>query len=290
MTSLVRELVNAAINDSVSSGDLLRRALVVARRLDVHDLIDWISCELNGYNDDNVPQYRKVVGQLKAINPVRGTIPLMFPDAEFVEQLSTSSVVQSLPTLVDLAKSTTGLISYFPPGVEQEIMSWMTHKMRPVVTIQTTQVHTIIEAVRSKILELALDLEAKGILGEGMTFTSEERQLVQEQHYHFGDVSGSQIQISSSGSTQTQQQATENPAALMTLIEFLHEAIERGQIESAQRDELQAEVATLRAQALSPKPKGTIIKETAKSIKSILENMAGGVLAAQALPLLAPFI
>jgi len=52
-------------------------------------------------------------------------------------------------------------------------------------------------------------------------------------------------------------------------------------------DEPQAKLATLQAQAVSPKPKWAIIKATAVSIKTILENAAGrSVLATQALPYL----
>ena len=69
--------------------------------------------------------------------------------------------------------------------------------MRPALRFSTVQVKGVIEKVRSRVLEWALDLEAKGVLGEGMTFTSSEKQTVQQQHYHFGDVSGSQIQIGS---------------------------------------------------------------------------------------------
>lgn len=139
---------------------------------------------------------------------------------------------------------------------------------------------------RRRVLEWALDLEAKGVLGEGMTFTQQEKQTVQQQHYHFGDVSGSQIQIGSNSSNQTQTQAGGDMATLSALIELLRDAIQQGRIEAEVRDELQAELATLLAQAASPKPKWAIIKATVGSIKAVLENTAGGVLAAQALPYL----
>ena len=64
MLALVIELVNAAIDTSVSPSDLLRRALVVARRLGVPELVEWISGELNGYYSGEVPDYRRVQGQL----------------------------------------------------------------------------------------------------------------------------------------------------------------------------------------------------------------------------------
>lgn len=79
MTALVPELVNAAIDATVSPSDLLRRGLVVARRLAVPERVDWLSCELNGYYSEEVPDYRHLQGQLMVENPVRGPIPFFAP-------------------------------------------------------------------------------------------------------------------------------------------------------------------------------------------------------------------
>lgn len=207
------------------------------------------------------------------------------------ELLSDFAVRQSVPELMQLAQSTTGIYSHFPANIEHTLMQMMREAngvtMRPALRFSNVQVQGVIEKVRSRVLEWALDLEAKGVLGEGMTFTQQEKQTVQ-QHYHFGDVSGSQIQIGSNSSnqTQTQTQTGGDMAALSALIELLRDAIQQGRIEAEVRDELQAELATLQAQAASPKPKWAVIKATAESIKAVLENAAGSVLAAQALPYL----
>lgn len=201
------------------------------------------------------------------------------------ELLSDFAVRQSVPELMQLAQSTTGIYSHFPANIEHTLMQMMREAngvtMRPALRFSNVQVQGVIEKVRSRVLEWALDLEAKGVLGEGMTFTQQEKQ-----HYHFGDVSGSQIQIGSNSSNQTQTQTGGDMAALSALIELLRDAIQQGRIEAEVRDELQAELATLQAQAASPKPKWAVIKATAESIKAVLENAAGSVLAAQALPYL----
>ena len=230
MPALVPELVNAAIDASVSPGDLLRRALVVARRLAVPELVDWISSELNGYYSGEVPDYRRVQGQLMAENPINGPIPFFAPP-DMAELLSDFEVRQSVPELMQLAQSTTGIYSHFPANIEHTLMQMMREAngvtMRPALRFSTVQVQGVIEKVRSRVLEWALDLEAKGVLGEGMTFTQQEKQTVQQQHYHFGDVSGSQIQIGSNSSNQTQTQTGGDIAALSALIELLRDAIQQ---------------------------------------------------------------
>ncbi|KKN31114.1 hypothetical protein LCGC14_0827210 [marine sediment metagenome] len=286
MSALVPELVNAAIDASASPGDLLRRALVVARRLSVPEVENWITSELNGYSSEEVPDYRRLQGQLMAEGHNR-RIPFFAPP-RMTEFLSDFAVRQSVPELVQLAQSTNGIYSHFPAEVERQLMQLMNGAdgvmMRPVLKFSTVQVHGVIEQARSRVLEWALDLETKGVRGDGMTFSQQEKQIVQQQHYHFGNVSDSQIQIGSNSSSQAQ--AGGDMAALSDLIALLREAIQQGRIEGEMREELQAELSTLQAQAASPKPKWTVIKATAESIKSVLENAAGSVLATKAMPYL----
>lgn len=285
MSAIVPELVNMATDPSVGTADLLRKALVVVRRLAVPDLVEWISGELNGYKEGDIPDYRLLRGQLKALNPINGPIPLMMPSAESTEHVTLARIHQSVPELVQLAQSKTGVFCYFSADMEHRLMRGMQVQMRPVISLSTVQIHGIVEKVRSRILEWALDLEGRGVMGEGMTFSPQEKQMVQQQHYHFGDVTGSQIQISSTGSNQTQT-PTSDMDALKALIEVLRDALVRGEVAGELGDELRAELATLQAQAASPKPKWQVIKATASSIKSVLENATGSIVAAQALPYL----
>jgi len=282
MSAIVPELVNMASDPTVTTADLLRRALVVARRLDVPDLISWLMSELNGY-DGEVPEYRILHGQLKAVNPFRGHVPLQVP-AELHETLSRTPIAQSIPELERLAKAD-HLQVFFDPEREATLMKMMSFPLRPVVHLTSVSVHGIVEKVRSRILDWALDLEERGVLGDGMTFTPREKQIVHEIHNHFGDVSGSQIQISSSGSTQTQANtATNDVEALKGLIDALASALDHGNVTGTTADELRAELATLKAQAASPRPKWEIIKATTRSIRTIAEEAAGNILGELAKP------
>lgn len=287
MPALVPELVNMASDPAVSTADLLRRALVVARRLDVPELVDWITSELNGYKGE-VPEYRMISGQLYAEDPYRGSVPFIVPPeiAKIVTQLR---LFQSVPELMQFAQSGPMLLRYFPADGEQLLMRMMEegsgYASRPLLKFSSMQVTGVIERIRSRILDWALDLEGRGIVGEGMSFTPQEKQTVQEQHYHFGDVSGSQIQISSNGSTQTQANTTGTDLeALRGLIEALGAALDRGAVQGDAADELRAELATLKAQAASPKPKWEIIKATARTIKTVAEGAAGNILGELAKP------
>ena len=82
MTSLVTELQREALDRSVPAADLLRKALVAARKLKIEGIQSWLKSELNGYsNSEEIPEYRSVHGEIKALNPYNGLwMPIMFPD------------------------------------------------------------------------------------------------------------------------------------------------------------------------------------------------------------------
>ena len=57
MSSLVVELQRHAMDSTASVPDLLRKALVVATKLWIVELRDWVQRESNGYNEsDTVPE------------------------------------------------------------------------------------------------------------------------------------------------------------------------------------------------------------------------------------------
>jgi hypothetical protein len=157
--------------------------------------------------------------------------------------------------------------------------------MRPQVVFGHSQVSGIVEKVRNRILDWALELEGRGILGEGLTFTQQEKQIVQEQHIHISGVSDSQIQISSDNSNQHQANHRVGDApALSSVADALAAVLKQSKAAGAMADELRAEIATLKAQAASPRPKWQIVKASAASVKAIVEGAAGSVLGELAKP------
>lgn len=276
-----------ASDPAVSVSDLLRRALVAAHRLDVPDLVQWLSSELNGYTGD-VPDYRVIRGHLEAMDPNRGPVPLGVAGggADWLNLLRERGAI---PELEPISNGLGTLHRHFPPEMEREIMKAMNVRMRPHLMFSTVQIRGIVEKVRSRILEWSLDLEGRGVLGEGLTFTQQEKHTVQQIHNHFQNVSGSQIQIGSHGSIQSQTSAMEGDLeALLGLIAALGDVLDRNSGNVV--DELRADLATLKAQAASPKPKWEIIKAAARSLKTVAEGAAGSVLGELAKPHLATLV
>jgi hypothetical protein len=65
-TSLIHELQLDAANAAVSASNLLWKALILAAKLEVSDVPEWIDKELSGYRDgDTLPSYRILRGTVK---------------------------------------------------------------------------------------------------------------------------------------------------------------------------------------------------------------------------------
>lgn len=289
MAALVLELQREALNKDASTTNLLRMALVVARKLGVSEFSEWVDAELNGYKEGvPIPDYRVLHGSLKVWNPYRGWQPLYMEDTDAAERLSTRPNNQAIPELESMfapGKEHADFISYFSKDLEQRLMSGMEFSLQPAVLIGPAKVHGIIDAVRTAILDWSLKLEAAGVLGDEMTFSSDEKakapsssdgityQVQNQTVIH--SMQQSQIQQGSTGSSQVFSHPSMDISNLDVLMDEIKSALETLDIGSSERAELNADLATIEAQQGSPKPRIPIIKEALRSIRAVLENAAG---------------
>lgn len=294
MTSLVLELQRDALNPNVRCSDLLRKAAVVARKLQVKEFAEWIAEEQTGFVGKDVPQYRKIRGQLRVRNPYHGLQPMMFDDPRRAESLSTMPIGQSLSELEDLvatsAKGKQGNMTVnFSPAIESQLVKSMELPMQPLLEIQRASIVGIVEAVRNTILDWSLKLEEQGILGHGMSFTSEERQQAQTTvptniTNFYGNVSHSQVAPGASAPTQNVGISAVANAELGDLLRDLTDALDKLGASKEDRAEIHAEIATIQAQVASPRPKSRVMAESLHTIRNVLEGAAGSVVASELLP------
>jgi hypothetical protein len=296
--SLVLELQRKALSNETKVSDLLRMALVVARKLDIGEFEQWINLELNGYNDENddeIPQYRKFQAALKVWNPYRGWQPLFTADGEMHEELSRSAALQSIVELESLLsdKESSKFYAYFRSDLERHLMDNMQIAMRPAREIPRSQIERVVDRVRNLVLDWSLRLEQAGVLGEGMTFSNEEKAKATEATVTYNvenqtvihGMTHSQIQQGTNHSNQTFSQQQTDLAAVASFAAELRKQIDTLGLPPDTRSEIDADLTTVEVQSRSPKPRVPIIKEALKSIRSVLENAAGSATGA-ALPVL----
>lgn len=208
---IVIQLQELASDSRHDIADLLHKALLVATKLGLSDFRDWVTSELNGYKDIKaLPDYRIIIGDLRAQNPFHGLIPFIISNAEIMYLVRTIHVVEPLSSVAHLmSDSTSGEICFFfPPEAEAALMRMQDSfaQLRPVRVVGRNRLAAIIQAVRTRVLDWALSLEHEGILGDGLTFSKKERDIAMASHNIrienfqgvLGDVHGGQVTQSNS--------------------------------------------------------------------------------------------
>jgi hypothetical protein len=282
MSSAVITLQEQALDRSVAVSDLLRKALVISRKLGLVEFLQWTEQELSGYRGPlEVPEYRKVSGSVEFWNPYHGWCPVVFSDPEFATQCSERHVGQSVPELEHLMSEAgdSPLHIPFPEKLERILMQSIDMPIETKATLFSprTEIVRIVEQVRTIILNWALKLEEEGILGEGLTFSKNEKEAAvsapQNINNFFGPVQNPQIQ---QGNTSAKQVSSPiDTAQLAGLVRMLIDSADQLNIPNEAKSEMVAEANTIQSQLVSPKPKTAIIQACLSSVKSILEKAGG---------------
>jgi hypothetical protein len=95
---------------------------------------------------------------------------------------------------------------------------------------------------------------------------------------HIGNVSGSSIQQTGANSVLTATVANHATGLRELATELRQASVELGRSTERSR-ELEANISTLEAQASSPSPNPTIVREALNTVRNVLEGMTGSLLA-----------
>lgn len=287
MGSVIRELQQDALNRGVAISDLLRKALVVARKLGLAEFHEWIANELNGYaKAEEVPEYRRISGQARAWNPYRGWIPIVLGTSEQEAWLTQRNATQSAAEVETLLENRQqdGLL-HMPFSVETQRYLFRDAPFESEATlfVQYSSLAKILDSVRTIILNWALKLEEDGILGEGLAFSDTDKAQARAQGQSivnfYGPVSNPQVQQNAPGATQVVVARSLDMDVVGKLIEDLAKARASFGLPGETAREFDSELATLLAQVESPRPKEGIVREGLRSMRNILEGAGGGVAA-----------
>lgn len=212
MDDIIIQLQLEALDAKQDTGTLLRKAYLAAKKLHLTAFEKWVSKELNGYEaDDEIPTYRNIRGAIKFRNPYHGWLPVMIEDSKIENLLSIRSLREPVPKLIDLANSKERL--HIPLSAQT---SMMLSRMgdAPVdfeyaVFLDKSSIRSIVDIVKTKILDWAILLEENGIHGTGMMFSSTEIETAQNPsivnftNNFYGSVNDTQLQQATQGSKQT---------------------------------------------------------------------------------------
>ena len=180
MEGIVLELERDALDENVGIEVLLRKAFLVAKKLKLTEFEEWINNEQNGYKGE-VPEYRMIRGDYRAWNPYRGWIPVVL-SYNVEKVLAKIPLHNSISSLWDVYTTSEGSVSFTVNAEITEFLNKSTDGFDTKYSFNSSrsEIYKIISTVRNKILEWALLLEENNIIGEGMTFTDEEKRVAKE--------------------------------------------------------------------------------------------------------------
>lgn len=289
MSSLVLDLQQEVLNKECDILNALRKAHLIASKLQLKNFDIWIQHELNGYGDcprEEIPDYRKVKGTLKAFNPYNGWIPAQCADDEMEQLICEQKLHQPIGELQELYKqSDAGSFTYqFSAGLMESISSMFNTPvpMQFALSISSHLLLSIVEKVKNALLEWTIQLESEGILGDDMKFNQEEKiiakSIPQQINNYYGtivngDVCKSQI-ISCNNNTNAYNHSDINTAVDEIQKSLNTEAISEDDMSSAL--ELLEEISI----KLKQNKKPGVIKAAFIGLKDFLVDVGANVTAA----------
>jgi len=280
VSSAIIDLQRESLNKDICVADLLRKAMVVARKLNLTEFRDWIEKELNGYKEE-VPDYRIVSGQIRGWNPYNGWIPLIFKDPKDGEAISKRACGQSIAEIENLVQGgvKSQLHMPFPQHIQRKLSKGFGYDTEVSLFVSRTTLVKILDSVRNIILNWALKLEEEGVLGEGLSFSDFEKEMArkspQNVNYFYGTVQNPQFAQGNQEAIQVGSTFQFDVSTISDFLEKLQQKIPDMALDSTKKAEIESEIATVRAQVVSPNPKKGIVKESLSSIRNILEGAGG---------------
>lgn len=190
--SIIQEIQSNSLDNSFPIAELLRKAFAVSTKLGLVEFREWTAYELNGYRGDEVPDYRRIKGTLKCFNPYRGWMPAQIQDRELENSVTICPNNQSIGEVEHLLRGDGSLQAQLPGSQQQVLQEWFDFNGEFTVFISKANLQGIVDTVRNRILEWSLQLEADGVLGNGIKFTTEEVEKAQvtQQNIHIGNFQG----------------------------------------------------------------------------------------------------
>lgn len=287
MAGIVIELQQEVLKQDCDIVNVLRRAHVIATKLQLTEFDSWITHELNGYpNQEVCPEYRKIKGVLKAFNPYQGWIPAMISDIEMETDVCERKMANSISEIVSLCQEENDLLSEFT-GAQTEILNKIfrtTFPMKYALFIPRTSVMDIIEKVKNTILEWTLKLEEKGIIGDNMTFTEKEKNTATSIPQTINNYYGDTKIVNSSGDNTTVVAGDNNNVSFSyekasKIIEEIEKSINN---ENLNQDDLETakDILVDIRDKIDQKKKPSIIKVTLSELKDFLIGAGANVAAA----------
>lgn len=281
MAKAVIELQKDIIDNKLDIISILRKAHLIASKLNLSDFNKWIEKELNGYDEySDIPEYRTVIGEIKAKNPYYGLIPVMIP-SNLASKLNSRKIYNSMSEIISLAKENKSITMNLPAEISNMLCENEGVHFPCYFIFGTHNLVNIIDHVKNNLLEWCIKLEKDGILGDDFEFNDKEiekaKSIPQQVNYYGqvinGNVSNSQVTSGNNNNIELNFNDAKN------LVDEIKKTILNEKIDDSKKQKI-LEILEDIDKSIKQKKKISIIKATFIGLKNILLNVGANVAAA----------
>jgi hypothetical protein len=295
--SLIREIENAATESKIDISTVLRKAKILAARLQNPEFEIWVDRELNGYDErSSLPPYR--ILRVEVHGHIRNRSGLHWNDApimtsflpEHLKDLGEKSYCnQPIAIIASMAAEADSGNEIRAPWPQELAVKFGAKGYNGFECLGAWQVISptalvgLVETVRNRILEFVLKIEAQNPdAGEAppnsQPVSPDKVQMIFNNVFNapVGNVAQNSEHLSQTASMEIQ------PQDLTRLVTELSEHLEELNLGARQKQRADAQIATLKAELAGEEPDSSIVSQAGRTLRSITESAIGSLLAAAA--------
>lgn len=195
MSSIIEELQSDCIHSDANVEEILTKSFLVAKKLNLEEFEKWINFELEGYEIDNIPEYRTIKGKLKAETGMSETYISMQNSEEQkkFENRRYEAPISKIEYLYN--HNNNNLKLYFNAETTNYIQLVISRPVVPFLSFDSSELKKILSLIKKTILNWILKLESDGIHGEGISFSDDEKKIANEKKNEYTLIIFQQINI-----------------------------------------------------------------------------------------------
>jgi len=280
MASLIEELQQHSLDRSISVEDLLRKAWVAAQKLGLTEFSAWVKKELEGYDpSDVIPAYRRVHSEFRAYNPYHGWQPIHWTDVKKVQRLLEPREIITPAGFIERTAEQEGDAEFvLPPELKAQLVAALGTDVRCL--LNKGDLSGIAGHVRNEVLRWSMELVQAGVVGEGLSFSKQEREKALRVEFHFHgvqNVSNVLGNVAEGGQVTINQQASQGvvPEAFADLAVQLRQNLD-SLVPATERPRFAREIEVIEAEAEAVTPDVGKLRRALNAAKEIIRKGGKG--------------
>lgn len=276
---IIQEIQEDLLKDNVKLSVILRKAYIPAVKLNLLNLKEWLDKETQGYEfNDELPQYRKIQGCCKALNPFYGWSIVNFHSKQAEQELSIVPYGKTVFEIEDMLDKTS--YTEFQVQLTTDLIAkyGITGCNSLVSVFPRRKLANIINGAKSFLMAYIAKLDDVGIIGKDSEFTIEEKNKAQTVVHQTINVSGGNFmnQVATINSKQIQNNSLDMKQ-VKELYELIFNNINKIGLDEERISLLEKEMQTLRIELEKEAHNPSLIQQSLQSIKNIIEGATGSI-------------